>query len=128
MSIGISRRQIVSSRQDTIINSVHTAPDDNDDATIAISQLVHYQDKYVLPSGNRYRYSTTPIDLMYQVHDDDDDDTATNNTATINTATTDTATTTLQRPLSSTVPNSASGYSTTTTIVGELILLCRLTY
>jgi hypothetical protein len=37
-----------------------TAPDDNDDDTIAISQLVLYQDNYVLPSDNRYGYSTTP--------------------------------------------------------------------
>jgi hypothetical protein len=39
-----------------------TAHDNNDDDTIAISQLVIYQDKYVLPSDNRYRYSTTPTD------------------------------------------------------------------
>jgi hypothetical protein len=42
-------------------------------------------------------------------------------TATIDTATIDTATTTVRRPQSSTVPNPASGYSTTT-IDGELIL------
>jgi hypothetical protein len=39
----------------------------------------------------------------------------------------DTMTTTVRRPLSSTVPSLASGYSTTT-IDGELILLCRLAY
>jgi hypothetical protein len=36
---------------------------DNNDDTIAVRQLeVLYQDKYVLPSDDRYRYSTTPID------------------------------------------------------------------
>jgi hypothetical protein len=48
----------------------------NNDDTIAILQLVFYQDKYVLPSDNRYGYSTTTIDgeliflfrLVYRVN------------------------------------------------------------
>jgi hypothetical protein len=77
-------------------------------------------------SIHRWLHSSTSTDgekkflfrSMYQVHNDDDDD---------DTATITTTTATVQRPLSSTVPSSASGYSNTT-IDGELILSCRLAY
>jgi hypothetical protein len=72
-----------------------------------------------------YLDSNTTTTDMYTIKDTAPD-TATTDTATIVTATT-TTTTTVRRPLSSTVPGLASGYSTTT-IDGERILLCRLAY
>jgi hypothetical protein len=93
-----------------LFRSMYLVQVHDDDDTIAIMQLVVvlYQDKY--KTIQPFHLSTTAPA-----------------TATNDTATTDTATTTVRRPLSSTVPGSASGYSTTT-IDGEWILLCRLAY